>query len=137
MVRPRSGSPLGDLNSRAAKRVMSLLGSVSNLQVEISDPNVELLSLLADVDGLDGSLSNLSCLGKLSNLHLECKAFEGRWCRAQQFDQSGPRPCIVCTENLENSASVFHIDIVVVVAILLTKTNTGIGVIHIRINVLK
>jgi hypothetical protein len=48
-----------------------VLAAVRNLQVKISNPNVKLLSLLADVDALDGSLSNLSCLWQLADLHLE------------------------------------------------------------------
>jgi hypothetical protein len=47
------------------------IGAVGDLQVEVSDPYVELCGILADVDGLEGTLGNLSGLGELADLHLE------------------------------------------------------------------
>lgn len=49
----------------------SVLATVGDLQVQIRDPDVKLLSLFADVDRLDGTLGYLTSFRQVADLHLE------------------------------------------------------------------
>jgi len=76
-----------ELNSPLEEQLGGILGSKGVLQVEQRDPNVQLLSLLPEIDSLQRSVTDIPSLSDLRDLELERHVLdpeEGRVGRSEE-----------------------------------------------------